>query len=477
MRRRRHHEKNVEPMHDEEKKVLQPTNPGRQYAPITQHTRNGSHPANSHATAPLMGAAVLPHGHSPAPSLSQHPANRQGGNPFAPVPPAPRRSGLNSSHGIPEGAVAAAGAGAAAYGVHKHEEEQHMRDRSRSTSRPRSGFAPGTVGAGTAAHGIAEDEEKQRLRDRSRSKSRTRSAIGTGLPTQNDADRPPTPFGLTGLSQPYDNVQPPNTRTDGTGVIATGPPWSEVRQAQNSGQLHHDNNGHPYGGIGSPYDDMHVHVLQTDAPSRELRHSLYNKTAPFPAATFDDPNHPTYRNSRGYSTPLEVPSRSPNREMRQSQTMESNSSPHSSLSVTTPSWTSDEQYTTQTDPYQPAHPHPRSVPWEQNQCRYSGTPPTSATMSTSTMAAPPIPWEDSGYQNRRKSHSPRASRNSNTFTGNDGRRSSRSPGATSINGQARRLRFEDLQSGNGDPHARPNPHDSFDAQDHARWSQGVGEAL
>ena len=76
-------------------------------------------------------------------------------------------------------------------------------------------------------------------------------------------------------------------------------------------------------------------------------------------------------------------------------------------------------------------------------------------------AAPPPPVDSMAY-GRRKSHSPRGSR---------------SP-AVSINGQPRRLRFEDLHPGEGG-----GGHDSWDGygyggeQQGQRWSQGVGEAL
>ena len=75
--------------------------------------------------------------------------------------------------------------------------------------------------------------------------------------------------------------------------------------------------------------------------------------------------------------------------------------------------------------------------------------------------APPMPsYREEG---RRTSHSPRGSR---------------SP-AVSINGQPRRLRFEDLHPEGGAGGGQG--HDSWDGYGYGeggqRWSQGVGEAL
>ncbi len=504
--RRRHRRKNARSTMAEEPKEYRssPTNPGRDYSPVHHHNRNPS--MEQHPTVPLMAAGAIPHGHqSQAPSLSQHPAIRaeRDENPFAdpkthhngthrgleeglvggaaagaagygmhkhhqhqnksiPSHAAPAYTQTpHSHHGLEEGLAGSAATGAAGYGMHKH--HQHEKDGFSHTpthaqplqsqpflsqndqSQPmhshhdlEEGLAGGPV-AGAAGYGMHkhhQNEERQRLRkseDRSRSRSHSRPSSGAyvsgALPTHNTDDRPPTPFGLSG--------------------------------------------------IGQPYEDMHVHVLQTEAPSRDLRHSLRNRVTPFPSSTYNDPNHPVFRNSRGYSTPPEVPSRSPNRANRASNPTFADSSYESSLSnTTTPSYSSGEGYTPQRDPYQPAHHNRTSssvAPWEQHQNRYSNTPPTSTTVSP-----PPIPWEANDYaQQRRQSHSPRQSHNSNGFTGVERRRASQSPGATSINGQPRRLRFEDLQSGGGNDTSYPGayPHDSYDGHEHARWSQGVGEAL
>lgn len=368
-RRRRHRRRAVTPIADEEVKSWKhhPTNPGRNYSPVAQNSHRSM---EQHPTVPLMAAAAMPHGSHNQPSLSQHPANRQQNeDPFVTAPLGPRLTAPNS----------------------------------------RAGLTDGTV-PGASPYVLPEKRHLQKSYSRSRSNSRPGSAGRRGLPTHTSADRPSTPFGLSG--------------------------------------------------IGRPYDDTHVHVLQTDAPSRELRRSLGAREHAFPAGIYDDSDHHQYRNSRGYSTPPEAPSRSPNREKHPS-TFADSSYDSSVSSTTGASASSREQYRRQSDPYQPAQ-RDAVAPWEQH--RLSGTPPTSATMTP-----PPVPWENNEYsQQRRHSHSPKQSRNSNTFVGADGRRSSGSP-ATSINGQTRRLRFEDLQAAGTNPAAQ---HES-----QVRWSQGVGEAL
>ena len=392
-----------------------PINPGRHYSNYSPAQR-GEVPMEQHPTVPLMAAAATDHNarFDKPPSLSQHPAMRQPENPFVPVPPSPRRTEPNHRSGVTAGLIAGAGAGAgvAAISHHRHHDRSHSRD----NLEPQS----------------------------------------TGLPTHNDLNRPPTPFGLTAFGTPAGQTVHRN----------------QTAQPDRTGSP-------PYSGIGQPYDDMHVHVLQTDAPSRELRHSLNQREqGTFPAAMYEDPNHPKYRNSRGYSTPPEVPSRSPNRQKRAS--MFADSSCDSSLSTTTESNSSGERYQRQPDPYGPAQ-RESVQPWQQHQQRFG-----DSTRASAQMTAPPVPWEESEYnQNRRQSHSPR-------WSGQyDRRRNSRSP-ATSINGAPRRLRFEDLQAGGGglpQQQQQQQEYSAVPAQGHAshdscdgywydqRWSQGVGEAL
>ncbi|KAL6717973.1 hypothetical protein ACLMJK_004058 [Lecanora helva] len=393
--RRRKRNRSHSPVAEQEPEAWKaPINPGRHYSNYTPAQR-GQVPMEQSPTIPLMAAAATEHHratHSQAPSLSQHPAMRQGPeNPFVPVPPSPRRSERNSRSGLTDAA-----------GSHTMSETQPLRDRSTShpNSRPQSGV----------------------------------------LPTHNDSNRPPTPFGLTGFFTPV-------------------------------GQKAQKGSSPPYNGIGQPYEDMHVHVLQTDPPSRELRKSPKSKeTAGVPTTAYDSDEYTKYRNSHGFSTPPEVPSRSPNRAKRDS--VFADSSYESSLSNGTTSNGSGQSYHRESDPYAPAH-RESMAPWEQHQHRFSNTPHHPNQIA----GPPPIPWEDSGYsenRHRRNSHSPRQSMQ---YDGR--RRSSRSP-ATSINGQPRRLRFEDLHADGGHGYsynAVPGQHDSYDGYDDNRWSQGVGEAL
>lgn len=247
------------------------------------------------------------------------------------------------------------------------------------------------------------DPEKQRLRSRSRSHSRPRSNTGDGLPTHNTAERPPTPFGLSG--------------------------------------------------IGKPYEDMHVHVLQNDPPSKELRQSLSNRD---PLATVQSSPAP------GYSTPPEVPSRSPRR------SSQFTDSPYNTSSETG-SYTgsgSDDYHAS----YAPATTIPQSQPYSNHphtQTPFATQPqhPSNLTNrysnSPTTIHAPPTPWTQDGNAHRRQS----PTRPSAEWA-ESGRRASRSP-ATSINGQPRRLRFSDLQ-------ATPTGHGSWNER---YGPAGVGEAL
>ncbi|KAL9131245.1 MAG: hypothetical protein Q9217_000787 [Psora testacea] len=502
MLRKRRRRRTGTPVADEEIKSWKskPTNPGRNYSPVGPHGRTPS--MEQRPTVPLMAAGAIPHGsHSQAPSLSQHPAMRdQNENPFADHVSGTHYAPHNSHHGLEAAAVGASAAGAAGYGMHKHSQaggHQPISHAEPIAQNQHHGLPPGvaaaTVGGatghgthnpnigasypvsnshptldkhnglnfhpgvgsndglntvpsannsaanspnglngaaagapGVAGSGAQHQEGANRLRSESRSRSRSHPRPGSGgLPTHNDSNRPPTPFGLSG--------------------------------------------------IGQPYEDMHVHVLQSEAPSGELRRSLQNReNPPLAAGLYDGSDHAKYRNSSGNATPPQVPSRSPHREKRAS--IFADNSYESSLSngTSTSSNSGGEKYQQTTDPYRPAQPNRAAVaPWEQHQTRYSNTPPTSATMSP-----PPVPWQTNDYaQQRRHSHSPRQSHGSNISTDANGRRSSRSP-ATSINGQPRRLRFEDLQPGNGNGgYSAFNQRDSYDGYEHARWSQGVGEAL
>ena len=389
----------VTPVGDEEVKSWKsPITPGRHYSNYSP-AQKGQVSTEQSPTVPLMAAAAAEHHvhNEKAPSLSQHPAMRQPENPFVPEVPSPRRTAPNSRPGLTDGMV-----------------------------------------PGAAAYIVPEKQSLRKSSSRSRSNSETRLQ-SSELPTHNDANRPPTPFGLTGFGEP-------------------------------AGHTIHHGASPPYSAIGQPYEDQHVQNLRVDAPSKELRHSLHNREV-VSGAAFADDNHPTYRNSRGYTTPPEVPSRSPNRDNRASVLAES--SHDSELSTTTASNSSGERYLSQIDPYQPAQ-RETVAPWEQHQRRFSNSPQSSPRVA----APPPIPWEESPYNINARNHQSHSPRQSGQYPSGDGRRrSSRSP-ATSINGQPRRLRFEDLQADNRASYTGIGQHESYDGYNHNnRWSQGVGEAL
>ncbi len=377
-RRRRRRNATNQPIDEEVKtwRSHEPKQPGRDYSPHrTSHV--------SMEQQPMIPPAAK------APDMHQHPAlrnNSNAENPFVPMPPSPRRQAPNSRAGLTDGTV------------------------------------PG-------AHPYVLPEAQRLHKPRSRSNSRPRTASNPALPTTNTRSRPSTPFGLSG--------------------------------------------------IGQPYEDMHVHVLQTDHPSHELRQSLQYRE-PFASP----PTEPIHR----YDTPP-VGSASPNplaqHPHRSSTASASNynastsnnvntAAPHSTVS----SNSSTEGSTSADDwRYNKASTTFAGVPpWEQRQHRYSNSP-TSSARQHDLPAAPPIPWDDREARYQSPSHSPRQSRDWKrgsggvTPTGPTGsgyvegaRRNSRSP-ATSINGQPRRLRFSDLTAedvGHGAAY---------------RHSQGVGEAL
>ena len=285
--------------------------------------------------------------------------------------------------------IAETAAGGAAFMALQDEERRRRRRSSASASRSSSNLALNPA-SGNVAPRALQNGTKQGRRDRSMSGSRSRSRSSRrrsgGLPVTNDKDRPPTPFGLSG--------------------------------------------------IGQPYEDKHLSVLQTEPPSDELRRSLHQHEMPNEAITpLEEPTMSATTHNRGYSTPPQVPSRSPHRGNRASDPTRGNSdSTVSSLHNTTSS-NSFESFDPAADPYRPGVPHMDNVPpWERHKWRYSGaTPPGSAGINP-----PPAPWNSEATPQQHRRQSPRTSIDAS------GRRSSRSPG-TGINGQPRRLRFEDLQ--------------------------------
>ena len=346
-----------------------PQNPGRTYIP-SQYGR-----VSSTEHLPMIPPTAAGGTHS-----GTHPAYRPE-NPFVPVPPSPRRSAPNSRSGLTDGMVPA--------------------------------DAPYVV--------RMAEPERQRLRSRSRSHSHSRSTTATdmasgGLPKRADADRPSTPFGLSG--------------------------------------------------IGQPYEDRHVHVLQNEAPSQTLRQSL-NTHDPLMSAQ-------PHNNTAGYITPPNVaghPSR---------RSYQSTESPYTTASDGTSS-TASEEYRAS---YAPAISVPHSQPYshrlnfdppvqqqQPQQSQYTSQlqkfPPGNGHHSSSPtgMHPPPIPWSEPTEQRRQS-----PTRTSAQWA-ESGRRASRSP-ATSINGQPRRLRFSDIQASPASPGAWDSRY-----RHSSQAYGGVGEAM
>ncbi|KAL8841727.1 MAG: hypothetical protein Q9176_003122 [Flavoplaca citrina] len=377
-RRRRRLDTAHQPIDEEVKtwRSNEPKQPGRDYSP-----HRSSH--MSMEQQPMIPPTAK------APDMQQHPAlrnNSNAENPFVPTPPSPRRQAPNSRAGLTDGTVP---------GEHPYvlpEAQRLHKSRSRSNSRPRNGSNP-------------------------------------ALPTTNTTSRPSTPFGLSG--------------------------------------------------IGRPYEDMHVHVLQTDHPSSELRQPLQHRepiTSP--------PSEPIHRydtppvGSASYNPLAQHPHPSSTAQASNPNTSTSNNVNMNATHSTASSNSSTEGSTSADDwRYNKASTTFAGVPpWEQRQHRYSNSPSSSARQNDMP-AAPPIPWDDREARYQSPSHSPRQSRDWKRGSGGTAptaptgsgyvegaRRNSRSP-ATSINGQPRRLRFSDLTAedvGNGGVY---------------RHSQGVGEAL
>ncbi|KAL8948989.1 MAG: hypothetical protein Q9222_004860, partial [Ikaeria aurantiellina] len=330
-RRRRRRNQTHQPIDDEVKtwRSNEPKNPGREYSPH----RNGR--VASMEQQPMIPPVAK------APDMQQHPALRNNNNvenPFVPMPPSPRRQAPNS----------------------------------------RAGLTDGTV-PGAAPYILPEAQRLHKPRSRSSSSPRIASSSHTALPTANTASRPSTPFGLSG--------------------------------------------------IGQPYEDMHVHVLQTDSPSRELRQSLTNRTP-----IQSPPSEPIHR----YDTPPLIPSSSVQNNHPSSNVHHNNRSNINNTTASTPQYnahhsnntantnstyeTSSTEGSTSADDswrYNKASSNTFAgiPPWEQRQHRYSGSPSSSGNHN---IAPPPIPWEDRETRYQSPSHSPRASRDWARQPGNGG---------------------------------------------------------
>lgn len=174
----------------------------------------------------------------------------------------------------------------------------------------------------------------------------------------------------------------------------------------------------PLSGIGRPYEDMHVHALKTDAPSRELRESLRNR----------EPLRSREPTIQRYPTPPVVPSRSPRRRSN-------NLSPTETMPGA--------YHNSNTDSSSSNTSSGSGEEWRRSQLPHRNSDPS--------ILPPPLkPWDHSGGHARRGSGgsgspiTPRSSTGGVGWTGGHERRGSAGKSSVTSNGQPRRLRFSDL---------------------------------
>ena len=380
--RRRRRRRATTPVHDEEIdawRSSQPSSTGGAYGRVPSTEHHPSGPAMTMVEEPSM----LHHSSNrPENPFSQQSALRPE-NPFVPVPPSPRRA-PHSRDGLTGGIVPAAAAGAVVAAPLSQ----------RRAPNSREGLTDGTVPG--APPFIAPPTQRQRMR-----------SFGSPAHGRSEVD----------LTQGHHQ-----------GIIP----------AQNMTE----HNVTPFGLIGQPYDDMHVHVLQGEAPSAELRNSLNSR----------DP-------VGNYNTAPRVPGRSPRRAAFADSTYSSTDGSTSVSGSGSGSGSGEEWRQTHIGTVNSG-----TVPWEHGPRRHSSSPYQSMQASPASIQAPPIPWTGA---ERKHSGSPRASMGAAPWTE---RRSSQSPSQSfsktprqSQNGTPQRLRFSDF------PETEP--------LDNYRHSQGVGEAL
>ncbi|MCJ1294065.1 hypothetical protein MMC34_005622 [Xylographa carneopallida] len=336
LRRRRRRSRTATPVPDDEVTTWRrPENPGRSYNPSTEASQI---PMSQQPTVPLMAATTttIPE----RPYTAEHPAfrNPNAANPFVPLPPSPRRTAPNARAGLTDGTVAGAPAfveGSHTSRLRKSRSGLHdgyaapYGNTTRVYADPSTDPDVGPVGAGAGLndpydrfgappqgnyynrygelvvpaleHGdhptYAGPSQSQ---SQSQHQSQSRKPLLPGLDTtsgtsaaggQEKRDRPPTPFGLSGLGG---TSSPP---------LATNTSTSSSNQNQPQS---------PYARIGAPYTAQHVQQLQTDQPSLSLLHTNTNAPIPYPTPS---QSRSIATRSRGPApgTPPLVPSRSPNR--------------------------------------------------------------------------------------------------------------------------------------------------------------------
>ncbi|MCJ1252448.1 hypothetical protein MMC24_000254 [Lignoscripta atroalba] len=266
--RRRRQKRATTPVPDDEMNTWRrPSNPGRQYTPVSGPVQTSG--LTQHPTVPDMTMVDRR-------PMEEHPALRHE-NPFVPIPPVPRKA-VNSRPDLTGGTIP----GDDAYVM---QPRNYLR-KSRSQSHSSSGndLDDKYIEAG-ATGGLA--------------------AGAPVLPTQVGSNRPATPLRFDGVSRPHDGA-PDYT-------IPVGQKHDRIYQPGETGDLQ------PYSYIGQPYQENHVQILQTGLtglPPAEMRQSLENRES----------HHSREPNRQRYSTPPAVPSRSPRRSPFRDSTYVSNSS-------------------------------------------------------------------------------------------------------------------------------------------------------
>ena len=541
-KRRNRHVRTPSPVSERESKswkANQPDNPGRKYAPLSSQGQVLS--MSEHPTTPMAA-------YNGGPQLEQHPAYRPE-NPFVPVPPSPRRTHHQSNPSYATDATIAPYAPTTT-DPEKQPLAARSRSNSpyrpstgssglpthAGPERPPTPFGlmgAGAAGAAAGAAGVAAAKHHdQHRQEPTTAHRRSHDPI---VPAATNRSSGPSPTASTDRSAGYTGTAPlgrdvpvpaqqPYRPNSGGPQYNVPIPIQQSRKPVPSGASHNEasspqnvpaprsqggvpdtrNPGtagsrQPYTSIGEPYNDMHVHVLQNSAPSRTLQHSPppaaglnpamttagSNLSAPY--STPYDPPAPVGTKIPRYSTPPQVPSRSPRRSVQHDSDGEIYDSTTASSSENgwqpsyAPAVSTEHSSSPHSSMQTPRGSHGSGSTFPRNSSgqnvRFSNSPTLGNT--TSVGPPPPVPWDTeerryspnasprgSGTYDRRSGQYERSRADSYTGNGNGmGKRTSHSP-ATSINGQPRRLRFSDLQ-------ATEQPSD----WETRRFNAGVGEAL
>lgn len=347
-RSKRRKGRSATPLAEDEFDTWRKTEPGREYSSL--HPPGAAPSLQQQPTVPVM---------TTAPQMQQHPARRPE-NPFVPIPPIPRRVVAPNSH---SGLTDAAVMGDEPFVTPIRTQGQGMRRSPNSVSPARTPYTPTSVDpfvtpVRPAGHRMrnSTDDSLGSLYHPNMTQPR-RHSQGLQIQTPVSAARAPSPRRSSNILVPVSAARAPSPRRSSN--IPAGATAA----------------------IGNPYQDMHVHVLQTDEPSMELRQSLHNRET-------------LHRRSQ---TPPTVPSRSPRR-TRFADSAHSSESSGSGSGTNT----NEEFRSTQTSPVQ--NPAPPTAPWNDRDRRYYSTSPVRQPMPAAAAAAAGAPWT---HHERHPSGSPR----------------------------------------------------------------------